>query len=64
VKETNSGHGHHNPQAPHEKMHPAPSEPDANVELAASTPSTWDGICLSAQEPEAPQVPQSMTNEL
>jgi hypothetical protein len=58
VKETNAGHAHRNPSA-HEKMQPAPEAQDAKVELAASTPAIWDGICLYAQEPETPQVPLS-----
>jgi hypothetical protein len=64
VKETNAGHGHRNSSAPQEKMQPALEAQDANVELAASTPSTWDGICLYAQESETTLVPLSMTNEL
>jgi hypothetical protein len=67
VKETNAGHGHRNHPAPHEKMQPAQEAQDANVELAATTASTWDGICLYAQESEAPQVPLSplsIANEL
>jgi hypothetical protein len=51
VNETNAGHGHRNSSAPHEKMQPAQGE---TMELAAATPASWDGICLSVQEPEPP----------
>ena len=51
VNEASAGHGRHNQPAPAEKMQPAPDE---TVELAAVTPSRWDGICLSIQEPAQP----------
>jgi hypothetical protein len=49
VNEASAGHGRRNQSAPAEKMQPAQDE---TVELAAVTPSSWDGICLSLQESE------------
>lgn len=50
VNEASVGHGRRNQPVPAEKTRPAQGE---TVELAAATPS-WDGICLSMQEPEQP----------
>jgi hypothetical protein len=55
VNEASAGHGRHNQPAPTEKMQPSQDE---TIELAANTPSSWDGICLSLQEPE-----QTINNE-
>jgi hypothetical protein len=63
VKDTNASHEHRNPSAPHQ-MQPKTELQDANVKLASATPSSWDGICLYAQEPEAPLVPLSIASEL
>jgi hypothetical protein len=49
VNEASAGHGRRNQPAPAEKMQPAQDE---TVELAAVTPSSWDGICLSLHESE------------
>ena len=55
VKENSAGHTHRHSSAPAEKTQPIP---DTQVELTADapTPEVWDGVCLSAQEPEVPSL--------
>lgn len=48
VNEASAGHSHRNRPAPAEKMQPTQDQP---VDLAADTASSWDGICLSVEEP-------------
>ncbi|HEY5028355.1 MAG TPA: hypothetical protein VIK39_08100 [Candidatus Angelobacter sp.] len=53
IDETNAGSHHRNHSTPREETRPHADDP---VEVAASIPQSWDGVCLFLQEEPQPGV--------
>jgi hypothetical protein len=53
IEETSPGGHHRNRPVPREETQP---QNDESVEVAASTPQSWDGVCLFLQEDPQPGV--------
>jgi hypothetical protein len=53
IEETSSGGHHRNRPVPREETQP---QNDDSVEVAASTPQSWDGVCLFLQKDPQPGV--------
>ena len=53
IEETSPGGHHRNRPVPREESQP---QNDDSVEVAASTPQNWDGVCLFLQEDPQPSV--------
>jgi hypothetical protein len=53
IEETSPGGHHRNRPVPREESQP---QNDDRVEVAASTPQSWDGVCLFLQEDPQPSV--------